>query len=163
MTMILVFTGKNLDEALAPTNAVTEYWRYYRPRHPQIVGFERALKADAAKNNIVLPGKLYLAKVDHEEIADPLSAKFMIPEIVAAVDAVVLEDAGRDDGVKKRLSALQKAHDEEWANYADPDGRIRSDNETANRLNRERKEAEEVVWYEAYGDYFSQHDIWGYQ
>ena len=163
MAMILVFTGKNLDQALAPINAVTKDWRYYFPRHPQTLGFERALKEDAARNNINLDGKLYFAEVDHKQIGDPLSAKFVIPEIVAAVDAAVKSDVEGEKNVKKRLNALSKAHSKRWAEHADNDGVIRNDNETANWLIRLHKEAQEPVWYEAYRDYFSRHDIWGYQ
>ena len=157
-SMILVFTGKNQDEAFAPLNQFTETWRYLKPRYPQNLGFENALRQSCNINGITLPNKLYFSIVNHQLIIDRLSAKLQIWEVLTAFDASVIDHFDNDDDVQDRLNHLWEERNRLWDSLSGDDGLLFSSQ--ANFVRRHYKASAERLWTELFTELFSEINLW---
>lgn len=158
MKMILVFTGKNQDEALAPIAQLTDRWTVLKARHPKNLGFENALRRSGKISGRALSGKLYFGIVEDDLVIDRLSAKMQVPEIVTAFDASVIDHFDNDSDAQKRLGDVWKDHSNEWDQVSN--GRERLPRHQALPLRRQFKEDSERLWTELFTGLLSEIDLW---
>ena len=156
--MILIMTGKNIHEAVKPTENAQGQYYFYTPRHPQTLAFEAAVQSDAMAHNILLPSRFYFARVENDLIIDHFSAKMIVAECFAAILDIV-HSTSLTNEEQSEIDRITVANTELWNQSADKDGVI-YDRSVFGPLKKASKNCREQFWLTVYNDRIAVMNLW---